>query len=175
VKTILSTSILISVLFLSCNKYDDDKMQIGKGFEIYLTANPYSHNLKKDYSSVNFDTILLSDTPILLYKDLKKYDTINHKLTLAISHDSLKIWDVGIYGRMFVVTIDKKPIYCGFKWPVISSIPCGWVFIEEPYEILDNLNDNEIVIGFVTKKHTDPRLDKRIIDRLESDGKIQEY
>lgn len=171
-KTILSTTVLISILFFSCIKNNDDKIEIGKGFEIYLTAKPYSHNLKKDYSSVNFDTIVLSNTPILQYKDLQRYDTVNHKLTLSFSHDSLKISDAGVYGRMFVVTIDKKPIYCGFKWPVISSIPCGWVFIEEPYEILDNLNENEIVISFVSKKYADPRLDKRIVERLKSDGKL---
>jgi len=172
-KTIFTISILICLFMVSCTKQDDDKVEIGKGFEIYLTVKPYSHNFKKNYSILNFDTILLPDTPILFYKDLIKYDTANHKLTLDISNDSLKISESGIYGRMFVVTIDKKPIYCGFKWPVISSIPCGWVFIEEPYEILDNLNENEIVISFVSKKYSDPRLDKRIINRLESDGKIE--
>ena len=126
-----------------------------------------------DYGTVDFDTILLLDTPILRYNDLKKYDTLTHKLTLGISHDSLKIGDASVYGRMFVVTIDQEPIYCGFKWPVISSIPCNWVYIEEPYEDLDNLNNNEIVISFSSEQYIDPRLDRRIVDRLKQDGKIK--
>ena len=172
--TLLIFSALIILIIISCKKHDDDnKYDIGKGFEFYLTITPYSHNLFKDYSTVDFDTILLSDKPILRYNDLIKYDTITHKLTLGISHDSLKIGDAGVYGRMFVVTIDKKPIYCGFKWPVISSIPCNWVYIEQPYQALDNLNDNEIIISFVSEHYIDPRLDKRIVDRLKIDGKIK--
>lgn len=172
-KTELIIAILISLLTIACENSDDKSFAIGEGFEIYLTVTPFSHNLYMDYSTVNFDTILLSDTPILRYNDLKKYDTITHKLTLGISHDALKIGDAGVYGKMFVVTIDKKPIYCGFKWPVISSIPCNWVYIEEPYANLDNLNDNEIVFSFVSEEYADPRLDKRIVDRLKADGKIK--
>jgi len=162
------------LVVISCEKHNDyKKFDIGKGFELYLTVTPYSSNLYKDYGSINFDTILLPDKPLLRYNDLIKYDTITHKLTLGISHDSLKIGDAGVYGRMFVATIDKKPIYCGFKWPVLSSVPCNWVFIEEPYQSLDNLNDNEIVISFNSGVYKDPRLDKRIVDRLKTDGKIK--
>lgn len=173
-KTKLTIAVLIGLLIISCKKNNDDhNVEIGKGFEIYLTVIPYSHNLYMDYSTVDFDTILLSATPILRYNDLNKYDTITHKLTLGISHDSLNIGDAGVYGRMFVVTIDKTPIYCGFNWPVISSIPCNWVFIKEPYTDLDNLNDNEIVISFVSEEYFDPRLDSRIVDRLKIDGKLK--
>ncbi|MCX7985344.1 MAG: hypothetical protein N2662_00195 [Bacteroidales bacterium] len=104
---------------------------------------------------------------------MKSYDTISNKLTLNISHDSLKIGDAGIYGRMFVVTVDKEPIYCGFKWPVMSSIPCNWGYIEEPYYDLDGLNDNELVISFSSKQYKDPSHDKRIIDRVKADKKIK--
>jgi len=173
-KTKITLTILIVLLLISCDKDNNDNhIPIDKGLEIYLTETLYSHNLEMNYSIVDFDTIVLSDTPILCYNDLLKYDTINHKLTLGISHDSLNIGDAGVYGRMFVVTIDKTPIYCGFKWPVISSIPCNWIYIMEPYEELDNLNDNEIVISFVSEIYIDPRLDKRIIDRLKIDGKIE--
>lgn len=74
---------------------------------------------------------------------------------------------------MFVITVDKIPVYCGFKWPVISSVPCNWVYIVEPYEDLDHLADNEIVLGFATGQYKDPRLDRRIVGRLKADGKIK--
>lgn len=172
IKLIIAT--LICMIIISCEKNNDvNKDETGKGFEIYLTVEPYAYNLHQDYSKTDFDTISLSDKPILQYNDLQTYDTTTHKLTLGISHDSLKIGDAGVYGRMFVVTIDKEPIYCGFKWPVISSVPCNWVFIEEPYQDLDNLDDNEIIISYGGGQDADPRLDKRIIDRLEKDDKIK--
>ena len=164
-------AVLISFLIISCDNTNDIK--IGNGLEIYLTKTAYSSNLQKDYSSMSLDTVALLPEPILMYKDILSYDTLAHKLTLAISHDSLKIGQASVYGRMFIVTIDKKPIYCGFKWPVISSVPCNWIYIEEPYEALDNLKNNEIVISFQTNQYTDPRNDKRIIDRLKKDGKLK--
>ncbi len=173
-KAAMTFAVLASLLIVSCEKSPNDgKVEVGKGFEIYLTTTPYSNNLDMDYSLVNIDTIALEDTPILRYNDLVSYDTTNHKITLRISHDSLKIGDAGVYGRMFVVTIDKNPIYVGFKWPVISSVSCSWVYIEEPYAELDNLNDNEIVISCSSNVLADPRLDKRIVDRLKTDGKIK--
>jgi hypothetical protein len=74
---------------------------------------------------------------------------------------------------MFAITIDKNPVYCGFKWPVISSVPCNWVYIEEPYSELDNLKDNELILSFSSESFSDPRNDKRIVDRLLQDGKIK--
>jgi len=172
-KNELKISVLICLLTIACENSEEKNYAIGEGFEIYLTETPYSHNLYMDYSTMDFDTIVLSDMPILRYNDLKKYDTTTHKLTLGISHDSLRIGDAGVYGRMFVVTIDKKPIFCGFKWPVISSVPCNWVYIEEPYENLDNLKGNELVMSFSSEVYPDPRTDKRLVNRLLQDGKIR--
>lgn len=173
-KTKLTIATLIWVILMSCGKNNDvNNTQPGNGFEIYLTEKPYSDNMEADYSTIDFDTISLSEEPILRYDDLLSYDTTTHMLTLGISHDSLKIGDAGVYGRMFVVTVDKDPIYCGFKWTVISSVPCNWIFIAEPYQELDSLNDNEIILSYLHDQSKDPRLDKRILDRLVKDEKIK--
>lgn len=166
----LSILVLICLLFASCSHNKD--FEIGEGFEIYLSTIPYHYRYQTDYKNIDFDTIDLQGTPVLRYNDLQKYDTLIHKLTLGISHDSLKIGDAGVYGRMFVVTIDKEPIYCGFKWPVLSSVGCNWIFIEEPYTELDQLEDDEIVISRSSNVDPDPRRDRRIVDRLKADGKI---
>ena len=168
---------LIVTFILSCKKENEFIMvPNNNGFEIYMTVKPHTNNLKVDYSKVDFDTIVLYDKPIIRYQDLISYDTIKHILKLGISHDSLD-FHVAVTGRMFVLTIDKIPIYCGFLWPVTSSIPCNWVYILEPHESLDHLNDNEIVISFMStinkEPAKDPRLDKRIIDRLTKDKKIK--
>jgi hypothetical protein len=171
-KAKLTLTVLMCLIIASCEKNKCGKADIGEGFEIYLTVTLYSYRYQIDYNTIDFDTIELPDFPILRYNDLLKYDTLTHKLTLRIPHDSLQIGDAGVYGRMFVVTVDKEPIYCGFKWPVISSVSCNWVFIEEPYTELDGLSDNEIVISCSSNVVPDPRLDRRIIDRLKADGKI---
>jgi hypothetical protein len=173
-KTKLMIFTLLTCLCLSCASEEDGKnVELGNGLEIYLTEKPYASNPSIDYSTVNFDTIALADTPLLRYNDLKKYDIRSHKLTLGISHNYLNIGDAGVHGRMFVVTLDKMPVYCGFNWPVTSSVPSNWVFIAEPYEALDNLKENEITISFVPGSRNDPRLDKRIVQRLKADGKIR--
>jgi hypothetical protein len=172
-KTIWTLAVSSSILILSCEKSDEKNFAIGEGFEIYLSVIPFSHNLYLDYNTVDFDTIQLSDTPILRYNDLKYYDTINHKLALRISHDSLRIGEAGVYGRMFVVTIDRIPIFCGFKWPVLSSVPCNWVYINEPYKDLYNLQGNELVLSFSSAIYSDPRTDIRIINRLKQDGMLR--
>jgi hypothetical protein len=169
---ILITTI-ICLKLLSCETGPERTVEIGNGIEIFLTETPYTNQLDINYSTMDFDTIVLSDIPMLRYNDIQYYDTLSHKVTLGVSHDRLNIGDAGIYGRMFVVTVDKQPIYCGFKWPVISSVPCNWVSIQEPIVELDQLKDNEIVISFAQGGQTDPRMDTRLIDRLKADGKIE--
>lgn len=124
IRTLIIT--LICTNLLSCETDPERTVEIGNGIEIYLTETPYTNQLDIDYSTMDFDTIVLSDIPVLRYNDIQNYDTVSHKVTLGISHDQLNIGDAGVYGRMFVVTVDKQPIYCGFKWPVISSVPCNW-------------------------------------------------
>jgi hypothetical protein len=163
------TSILL-LLIASCEK--KPQFETGEGFEIYLTVTPYAFRFQVDYHAIDFDTIALQELPALRYNDLLAYDTVKHKLTLGIPSDSLHIGDSGVYGRMFVVTIDREPIYCGFYWPVISSVGSDWIVIEEPYKELDHLEDNEIVINCRAIIDPDPRKDARIISRLEADGKV---
>jgi hypothetical protein len=172
-KTRTLFALLIGFLLLACKKENDNKITTGQGFEIYLTTYPYAHSLNLNYGKVHLDTVALLPDPMLRYEDLLTYDTLTHILTLGKSHDLLNIGNAGVYGRMFVVSIDKEPIYCGFNWPVESSVPCNWVFIEEPYESLDSLKDNEIRISFNSNLYEDPRLDRRIVDRLIRDHKVK--
>jgi hypothetical protein len=164
---------LVCTNLLSCETDPERSVDIGSGMEIYLTETPYTNQLDIDYSTMDFDTIVLAEIPMVRYNDIQHYDTVSHKVTLGISHDRLNIGDASVYGRMFVVTVDRQPIYCGFKWPVISSVSCNWVSIQEPMVELDHLKENEIVISFADGGQADPRMDTRLIDRLKADGKIE--
>lgn len=180
-KSHLTILLSIGLLILSCECNKDD-VQPGTGFEIYRVDTTYHHDRNTDYSTLDLDTFTLENTPILRYEDLIKYDTGSQKLTIGISHDSLKIpWSSNYYqnfGSMFMVTLDEEPIYCGWFVSRHWSIPCNWVHIEEPYYEFDSLEDNEVVISFRYEserwqKKPDPRLDPRIVERLKADGKIE--
>jgi hypothetical protein len=107
---------------------------------------------------IDFGTILLSDTPILRYNDLKKYDTISHKLSLGISDHCFTNVDT-IQMQMFVVTINKEPIYVGFRRfvmepPYALAPTVDWVYIN----IALDKSSNDIYIGFEGEEDSDPRL-----------------
>ncbi|MFA6403390.1 MAG: hypothetical protein WCX31_17470 [Salinivirgaceae bacterium] len=173
-KNKLVIPLLISLAVISCKKeIEEINYPIGDGFEIYSTKTPYSYYDSADYSMIDLDTILISDTPILRYNDLKKYDTTNHILSLRISDACFISFDT-IPRQMFVVTINKEPIYFGFKRyvkapPYVIAPPINWVYIDIP---LDQ-SSNDIIISFIGEEYSDPRLDKRIVDRLIVDGKIE--
>ena len=78
-KTNLTIIFLIGFLIISCEKDNNGNSPNTDGFEIYRTKTTYRHEINKDYSIVDLDTIVLEDTPILRYDDLIKYDTITHK------------------------------------------------------------------------------------------------
>ena len=162
------------LLILSCTKNTTISTDIGEGIEIYLTKIPMTNDYTINYSKINLDTLSLLETPLLLYDDIKTYEKSSHMLSLNISSEKLNVPITSVYGRMFVVTLNKVPIYCGFKWPLISSATCSYVFIVDPLEEVDGLESNQIQIQFTNPKFTDPRSDPRILDRLRKDGKLIE-
>ncbi len=171
--------IVIGILMISCD-CNNDEVQPGAGFEIFRVDTTYFHDIHMDYSTLDLDTLVLEDAPILRYEDLMKYDTATHKLTIGISHDTFKIEALDFhhnFGSMFVVAVDKEPIYCGWFVAGFWSMPCNWVYILEPIYQSDSLEDNEVIISFhynsdFWQKYPDPRLDPRIVERLVKDGKI---
>jgi len=167
---------LITFIQLSCSDESNLDSFDSKGFEIFLTKDQVSYNSSIDYSQINLDTIDLSSTPFLTMNDIESYDTINHIINLKKSRDNLDFPSSGVYGQMFVVLVDKKPIYCGFFWSIISSVPCNWIFIEEPSE-LNGLTENQIQIsaGYPNFSHfhgIDPRNNSKIISVFSNLGML---
>ena len=165
--------VLIGLAAVSCEKNSDVKSYPdGEGFEIYLPDSAYRYNAYTDYGNVDFDTILLQKTPAIRYNDVIKYDTLDHSITLGgfknYSH-------IGEPGHMFVVTMNKLPIYCGFFRPTGTSNGCSSAPIYGE-SILTPIH-NKLYIDFDSASwaipQTDKRMDRRIIDRLMVDGKIK--
>ena len=148
-----------------------------EGFCIYPTEIEYSSDLTYQVIDVNKASII--DKPIVAYNDILSYDTTAHILNLSYNRDSLesKIGEIGVYGRPFLVTLDRSKLYGGWFWTPISSIPCHWVVIE-PDCLFDSLKANEIRIklGYPNEKQfkgVDPRNNRNLFDRLIKDGKVK--
>ncbi len=166
--------ILICSLFLNCTKNTTLKSwEIGEGIEIYLTKTPKTNDYSIDYINLKLDTIVLEGLPILRYNDIISYKKSSHTMTLNINSDEVDSGIKSVFGRMFIITVDKKPIYCGFMWPLTSSATCSHVYILEKLVGTDG-NKNEITINFTNPTDPDPRSDVRIIDRLKKDEKLTE-
>jgi hypothetical protein len=175
----LSNLIMLSLMTfmqLSCSDESNIDFVNSTDFEIFLTKNQISYNSLFDYSKINLDTIDLSDTPFLTMDDIESYDTVNHIINLKKSKDNLDFPSYGVFGQMFVVTVDKVPIYCGFFWSIMSSVPCNWIFIEDTIE-LNGLTDDQIQIsaGYPNLSHfhgIDPRNDSMITDVFSQNGTL---
>lgn len=167
--------VLVGLTAVSCEKNSDVKSYpIGEGLEIYEPDSAYHYNAYTDYGNVDFDTILLQKTPVITYNDVIKYDTLDYVITLGnfknYSH-------IGASRGMFVVTMNKLPIYCGFFYSTgpgpIGSSPAAPVYGEFIYIPIHN----KLYIGFNSAWYAipqkDKRMDRRIIDRLMVDGKIK--
>jgi len=173
---ILSVLSLIALVLLSCSDKSNLDAIANSEFEIYLAKNLISYNSSIDYDKINLDTIGLNDMPFLTMSNIESYDTVNHIINLKKSKDNLDFPSPGVYGQMFVVVVDKAPVYCGFFWSIISSVPCNWIFIEDPNE-LNGLTDNQIQIsaGYPNFSHfhgVDPRNNAKIFDVFSQNGKL---
>ena len=174
--SILLALSLIIMIQLSCSDESNLDSIDSSDFEIFLTENLINYNGSIDYSKINLDTIDLNDIPFLTMADIESYDTVNHIINLKKNKDDLDFPSPEVYGQMFVVVVDKEPVYCGFFWSIISSVPCNWIFIEDPNE-LNGLTDHQIQIsaGYPNFSHfhgVDPRNNSCIIDVFRQNGKL---
>ena len=140
-------------------------------YEIYVTKNRISYNFQTDYSTINLDTIELNDTPFLTSNEIESYDTVNHIINLKIPVDSLDFSDTPVYGQMFVVLVNKESVYCGFFWSAISSVPCQWIYMEDPNGPI-GLNDFQIKLsaGYPNQSFflgNDPRNAPKVFEALQ--------
>jgi hypothetical protein len=159
------------ILFACNSERTQPVYKSGEGVEIYLAkhTNPYDYSI--NYTAINLDTIQLQDEPLIRYNDIKKYNLQNHEAELNIPAKSINKFQPHVYGHMFVLTVDKQRIYCGFILPTLSSAIDQWVMIREP--LGDEANEKKLPIHFVSQQpNQDPRSDQRIISRLNEDGKL---
>jgi hypothetical protein len=162
--------IFSSILQLGCNK-TTNSAEIGEGMEIYLTKSPKTNDYSIDYNKLKIDTIELDPLPIIKYNEITSYSKASHTMKLSINTDEVKSDIKSVYGRMFILTLDKKPIYCGFMWPLVSSATCSHVFIFDKL-VGPNGEKNIMKIKFTNPTYFDPRSNSKLMSRLRDDNKL---
>jgi hypothetical protein len=167
--------VIFIILSAGCSKnVQQTDWKIGEGIEFYLTEIPVSHSYLVDYSKLDLDLIPLEGTPLIRYNDIKNYFKKDHTVELNITNDKISLGQTGINGKMFIVTLDKNPVYCGFYWPVYSSAACNYVFLQFPLPADGMQPSNKINLTLTNTGVPDLKAHSGLMDRLKSDGKIIE-
>jgi hypothetical protein len=147
-----------------------DITSLDEGFAIYLTRGDTSPN----YISV-LSHVELTEQPIISLSDISQYNAATHEITLnANAFERISNLEIPVTGKLFVVCVDKNPIYCGAFWTPISSISFNGVTIWKPL----NLQDSKVIkleLGYPSPLFydgDDPRNSPEIIKSLKQAGKL---
>jgi hypothetical protein len=150
----------------------DGKLVTGEGFAIYLTAQDIPIQQMEALSHVE-----LADTPLISAADIVSYNWNTHKITLSeTGNEKLKSFEVPISGKVFLICVDKAPVYWGafynplssyfpFGKPIIYAFPMLWESLEIKWEAMSG--DSETI--------SDPRSDPRILESLRQWNKLELY
>jgi hypothetical protein len=115
-----------------------------EGFAIYLPEGDVSPQNMPDLNSVKLPT-----QPFIGLNDIVSFNPENYQLTLT--PDALNrviALQVGVYGKPFVVCVDRIPVYWGAFWTPASSIPFDGFAIEKPLN--NQTNTVTIQAGYPT-------------------------
>jgi hypothetical protein len=115
-----------------------------EGFAIYLPEGDVSPQNMPDLNSVKLPT-----QSFIGLNDIVSFNPENCQLTLT--PDALNriiALQVGVYGKPFVVCVDRIPVYWGAFWTPISSVPFDGFAIEQPLN--NRTNTVTIQTGYPT-------------------------
>jgi len=146
----------------------------GEGFAIYLTKNDIPASQMEMLSNV-----AIADKPVISIDDIISYTGNTHEIELT--PDAFKrvmALKVPTSGKVFMVCVDKAPIYWGAFWTPISSQSFNGVAIFVPPLPLDVFHPNTVRLerGYPTPAFAageDPRGNPLIMESLEKSGKLK--
>jgi hypothetical protein len=106
--------------------------------------------------------------------DIVSFNPENYQLTLTPDAvNRIIALQIGVYGKSFVVCVDRLPVYWGAFWTPISSVPFDGIAIEQP---LNNQTDTvTIQTGYPTSSFftgTDRVDDAAIQESFRQVGKL---
>lgn len=146
----------------------------GEGFAIYFPAKDARASQVTDVSS-----LLPAAEPLVSVKDMVSYAESTHEIVLtqqayARLETELDVGKVPTGGRVFIVCVDRKPVYWGAFWPLYSSQSFDGIIISTP--LMPDRNAIQITTGYPATgfySGKDPRSDPAILQSLRQSGKLK--
>jgi hypothetical protein len=141
-----------------------------EGFAIYLLARDIPVSEMPIVSNLE-----LADEPIISLGDIVSYYRNTHKIELtAEGYERLLELEVPTNGKVFVVCIDRRPVYWGAFWVAYSSMTFDGVTILAP--LSPDRHAIQIEPGYPTESFysgKDPRSNPEIMQSLQQAGKLR--
>ena len=147
----------------------------GEGFAIYLTRDDVP---PADMATADLNTVALESAPFIATKDIISYDAYIHEIELTPqAFESVDNMTVPMRGLSFVVCVDKKPVYWGAFWTLLSSQAFNGVTIWTNPVMTDKDNTSALELGYPAPSYdqgADPRGNIVVLNALRAAGKLKE-
>jgi hypothetical protein len=147
----------------------------GEGFAIYFLATEIPVSQLPILSHVE-----PADTPLVSGADIVSYSKDTHRIELtAGAFNRVAELEVPVSGRVFVVCVDRQPVYTGAIFTPISSVSFAGVVIMKPLDAEATAAGRHTVqlqLGYPGPDFfsgKDPRADPEIIESLQQAGKLR--
>lgn len=159
-----------SLTAFSCTSPEGETSK-DEGFAIYLLARDIPVSEMPIVSNLE-----IADRPIVSLGDIVSYYGNTHEIELAAeAHERLLELEVPTNGKVFVVCVDRQPVYWGAFWPGYSSMTFDGVIILTPPFLLDR-RTIQIGLGYPSESFysgDDPRSNPDIMQSLQQAGKLR--
>ena len=141
-----------------------------EGFAIYLLARDIPVSEMPIVSNLE-----LADRPIVSLGDIVSYSRNTHEIELtAQACERLLELEVPTNGKVFVVCVDRQPVYWGAFWAVYSSMSFDGVTILTP--LFPDRHTIGLELGYPSESFysgEDPRPNPEIMQSLQQAGKLR--
>jgi hypothetical protein len=140
-----------------------------EGFAIYLPEGVTSPT-----NMPALDAVRIPAQPLISLTDIFSYNSTTWELTLTTAAiNRLIALQVPVYGKPFVVCVDRNPVYAGAFWSPVSSVSFNGITIAQPLN--DQTDTVTIQLGYPAQSlftGADPRNNAAIIDSFQQTGKL---
>jgi hypothetical protein len=172
-KKILLPLISALLLFITLAFNGCASQTTSEGFAIYLTKDDIAVSDMEKLSHVD-----LADTPLVSIDDVISYNKETHEIELTPeAYERVMQPTVSVFGKSFIVCVDKQPVYWGALWTSLSSVPFSGIIINvQPVTIEHPDNIIKLELGYPTPDYyqgEDPRSNPEIMQSLEQAGKLK--
>ena len=142
----------------------------GEGFAIYLLTRDIPISEMPVISHLK-----LADKPIISLRDIVSYSKQTHEIELTEeAYQRLLELEVPTNGKVFVVCVDRQPVYWGAFWAVYSSMSFDGVTILTP--LFPDRHTIRLELGYPSESFysgEDPRPNPDIMQSLQQAGKLR--